>query len=43
MAGAGPALLPDPARHAQYDRCFAAYKSIYRHLKDDMKALSALC
>lgn len=35
-------LMPDPARHAQYDRCFEVYKSIYRHLKDDMKALSAL-
>ena len=35
-------LLPDPARHVQYDRCFAACKSIYRHLKDDMKALSAM-
>lgn len=36
-------LQPDPARHAQYDRCFEVYKSIYRHLKGDMKALSALC
>ncbi|MCD8356000.1 MAG: FGGY-family carbohydrate kinase [Clostridia bacterium] len=35
-------IQPDPERHAQYDRCFAAYKSIYTHLKDDMKALSAL-
>jgi len=35
-------LMPDPARHAQYDRCFEVYKSIYRHLKDDMKTLSVL-
>lgn len=35
-------IQPDPERHAQYDRCFAVYKSIYTHLKDDMKALSAL-
>lgn len=35
-------VMPDPARHARYDRCFAACKSIYRHLKDDMKALSAM-
>lgn len=35
-------ILPDPERHAQYDRCFAVYKSIYSHLKDDMKAMSAL-
>lgn len=35
-------ILPDPERHAQYDRCFALYKSIYGHLKDDMRAMSAL-
>lgn len=35
-------IQPDPERHAQYDRCFAVYKSVYTHLKDDMKALSAL-
>lgn len=35
-------ILPDPERHAQYDRCFAVYKSIYSHLKDDMKSMSAL-
>lgn len=23
-------LMPDPARHARYDRCFAVYKSVYR-------------
>lgn len=35
-------IQPDPGRHAQYDQYFAAYKSIYTHLKDDMKVLSAL-
>ena len=35
-------IEPDPERHAQYDRYFAVYKSIYRDLKDDMKSLSAL-
>lgn len=35
-------IQPDPEQHAQYDRYFAAYKSIYAHLKDDMKVLSTL-
>ena len=35
-------LIPDPARHAQYDRYFTVYKSIYRSLKDDLKELSEL-
>ena len=35
-------LLPDPDHHAKYDRCFAAYKAIYQHLKGDMKVLSNL-
>ena len=35
-------LMPDPARHAQYDRCFEVYKSVYRHLRDDMKTLGSL-
>lgn len=35
-------IYPDAARHEQYDRCFAVYKSIYEHLKDDMKVLSSI-
>ena len=33
-------VKPDPAAHGLYDKYFATYKSIYAHLKDDMKALS---
>ncbi len=35
-------IMPDPVCHAQYNRCFEVYKSIYQHLKDDMKALNHL-
>lgn len=35
-------IYPDPDRHAQYDKYFAVYKSVYAHLKDDMKAMSSL-
>lgn len=34
-------IQPDPECHATYDRCFTTYKSIYEHLKADMRALSA--
>ncbi len=35
-------IMPDPVCHAQYNRCFEVYKSIYQHLKNDMKALNHL-
>ena len=35
-------IMPDPVCHAQYNRCFEVYKSIYQHLKDDMEALNHL-
>ena len=35
-------IYPDAARREQYNRCFAVYKSIYEHLKDDMKTMSTL-
>ena len=35
-------IQPDPSNHAKYDRFFSVYKSVYAHLKDDMKALSGM-
>ncbi|MBC5580650.1 FGGY-family carbohydrate kinase [Anaerofilum sp. BX8] len=35
-------IMPVPEVHAKYDRYFAVYKSVYGHLKEDMKALSVL-
>ena len=35
-------IQPNPTNHAQYDRCFAVYKSVYAHLRGDMKTLSTL-
>lgn len=35
-------VTPIAANHERYNRYFAAYKSIYAHLKDDMATLTAL-
>jgi len=35
-------IMPDQENHAKYNEYYHAYKSVYQHLKDDMKTLTKL-
>ena len=35
-------ILPDPENHKRYTQCYQLYRSIYNHLKEDMKKASAI-